>query len=220
MEAIEIIKKIYEYDDHKSSDKPNSISTTQLLGPLFKIRKILEDTPTDQSLIDFKFKRSSTFGSALHARAKLALDDNPDFVLEKYLEREITIGDTTYVISGSFDGLVKNSDGTWDIYDIKTAYGKERKEDALMKDSLQMSIYRWLINGRYDVNDRGWILFISQNVNAQEAYPVLLRSESYVEDFISTKIEMALMQEEIDCNKGISYSSCTYCMLVCDKRKG
>jgi hypothetical protein len=216
---LEIIHKVLTYDTHKSSDKPNSISATQLLSPLYKIKKILTGSSQSQSMIDVKFKRSSAIGTAFHAHAAEALGDDPDFVTEKYLEREITVDGVTYTISGSFDGLVRVNDA-WALFDWKTAYGKERGQEALAKDAMQMSIYRWLINGRYDVQDTAFTLFISQSNNATDSYSIVLKSEDYISNWLEEIIWSALNQTECDCHSATKYNSCTYCSITdCKERK-
>ena len=216
---LEIIHKVLTYDTHKSSDKPNSISATQLLNPLFKVKKILTNAKQDQGMIDVKFKRSSAIGTAFHAHAAKALEDDPDFVTEKYLEREITVDGVTYTISGSFDMLIRTLEG-WALADIKTAYGKERAEEQLAKDAMQMSIYRWLINGRYDIQDMAFTLFISQSNNVTESYPITLRDEDYITNWIEEIIWSALSQTECDCHSATKYNSCQYCQIVdCEERK-
>ena len=36
-----LLPKILNYDDHRDSDKPNSISVTTLIGPMYKAKKYL-----------------------------------------------------------------------------------------------------------------------------------------------------------------------------------
>jgi hypothetical protein len=216
--VIEIINKVFLHDTHRSSDKPDSISATGLLGSKFRIKQFLIDTPKDPSLIDIKFKRSSTLGSAFHAYAEEALKGDPGFVTEKYMEREVTIDDITYTISGSFDGLVKTAGG-WCLFDYKTGYGKDRKEDQLRKDTMQLSIYRWLLNGTYDVADTAFVLFVSMSNNVTESYTVELRSEEYIQNWIEETIWTALNTTSSDCQKGVRYNACDYCDIICNERR-
>jgi RecB family exonuclease len=216
---IDLIYRVYNYDTYQKSDKPNSISASSLLSPMFKIKKMLKGAERDESLVDNKYKRSSALGTAFHDRSERAVAGDPNFITEKFLEREIEIDGTIYTISGKFDGIRYNGDGTWDIYDFKTAYGKERKPEALAKDAMQMSIYRWLINGRWNVSDRGWSLFVSQSNNEQEAYPVELKSEEYIQNWIEEVIWSALRSNRVDCKDGVKYNPCNYCSLICEERK-
>ncbi len=44
---MEIIQKIFNYDTHRDSDKPNSISVSTLLGSKYKAKKYLNKEPKD-----------------------------------------------------------------------------------------------------------------------------------------------------------------------------
>lgn len=213
------IPKLYQYDTYRSCDKQPSISATGLLGPLYKAKLQLEGVEKDNDLVELQFKRSSMIGTAVHERAEKAFADDKSVVQEIYIEREIEIDGTTYTISGSCDLLQKEDNGTYTIADWKTGYGKDRKQDALGKDAMQMSIYRWLLQDDYTINDTAYILFISQSNNAQQEYPVELKSLDHIEEFIENKIWSALQQEVPDCNDSVKYNSCTYCSFVCSRRQ-
>jgi hypothetical protein len=217
--VIEIINKVLSYDTHKSSDKPNSISATQLLSPLYKIKQILSGKEQDQNMIDIKFKRSAAIGTAFHSRAEEALKDDPTVITEKYLERKIVVDEVVYTISGSFDGIVKTAGG-WCLFDWKTGFGKERKQEQLTKDAMQLSLYRWLSQDIYDIEDTGFILFISQSNNVTESYEVTLKDTDYIQNWLEEIIWSALSQTSCDCHSTTTYNSCTYCSIVdCTDRK-
>jgi len=64
-----IIEKILLFDDHKSSDKDKSISTTTLIGPNWKAqRDLLKDIPIKLEQVPM-MRRSSTIGTGYHERA-------------------------------------------------------------------------------------------------------------------------------------------------------
>jgi hypothetical protein len=155
----------------------------------------------------------------MHSRFEEAFKDDPTIVSEKYLERNIVIDGVTYTISGSFDGIVKTAGG-WCLFDWKTAYGKERKPEQLAKDAMQLSIYRWLSQDIYDIEDTGFILFISQSNNVTESYTVELRDTDYIQNWLEEIIWSALSQTSCDCHSATTWNNCTYCPIVdCKERK-
>jgi len=209
------IPTLYRYDTYRACDKVPSASATTLLGPLYKLKLALANTEKDEDLIELKYKRSSMIGTAVHERAEKAFKDDPTVVQEIYTEREFE--DVT--ISGSCDLIQQEDDGTYTICDWKTGYGKKRNEDQLKKDAMQMSIYRWLLQDMYDINDTAYVLFISQSNNEEHEYPVELMSVEDVEEFISAKLYAASQIELPDCNDSAKYNSCTYCTFVCSHRE-
>ena len=163
-----LIDALYRYSEYRKSDKFNSISATTIIGSLYKASLGLKSREQDETLVPLMYKRSSTIGTAVHNWAERAFKDNPDVIQELYRERQLELDGKLYVISGSCDLLEKQEDDTYTLADWKTGYGKERNATALDKDRLQMSIYRWLLQDEYDINDTAYSLFISQSNNAEE----------------------------------------------------
>ena len=214
-----LLEKLYLYSEYRASDKPNSISTTTIIGSLYKAKLALNGTEKDESLIALQLKRSSMIGTAVHKWAERAFTDDENIIQETYLEREIELDGKVYVISGSNDLIEKQEDGTYTIADWKTGYGKNRSIQQLEKDMKQMSIYRWLFNGEYNINDIGYSLFISQSNNEQAAYPLNLMSLEDTQDYLEARIFATETNTKVDCNEGIKYNSCNYCSYVCNERK-
>ena len=214
-----LIERLYKYSEYRASDKDNSISATTIIGSLYKGSLALAGTEKDEDLIKIELKRSSMIGTAVHKWAERALDNDPTIVQERYLEREINLDGKTYVISGSCDLLEQQANLTWTIADWKTGYGKIRNTDMLAKDMKQMSIYRWLFNDEYNINDTGYSLFISQSNNVQDAYPVNLMSLDATEDYIESRLFAIETNERVDCNENVKYNRCLYCSFLCDERK-
>ena len=158
-------------------------------------------------------------GTAVHERAEKAFNDESGVEQELFMERSVEVDGTTYWISGTCDLLQREDDGTTTICDWKTGYGKDRKSAALDKDAMQMSIYRWLLQDDFNINDTAYSLFISQSNNEQHEYPVELFDLDYIQEFIETKIWAALQQELPDCNDSVKYNSCTYCTFECSHRQ-
>ena len=213
------IPTLYNYDTYRASARPNNISATGLLGPLYKMKLKLEDTPKDPAGIDIKFKRSSMIGTAVHERAEKAFAGDSTVIQEVYHERMVLIDGITYWVSGTCDLLQREEDYTYTITDFKTGYGKKRDEKALAKDAMQMSIYRWLLQDIYEINDTAYSLFISQSNNEEAEYPLELTSIDDIQNYIEERIWAATQQQTPDCNDNIRYNGCQYCDLSCSHRQ-
>jgi len=218
---MKTIQRILDYDDHRDSDKPNSISTTTLMGPMFKGQKYLDKTPKTFKT-DLVLKRSSFLGTAAHNRMEHILGTFGDeYKLEEFGEREITVDSVVYTVAGSCDVLEKTPEGKYIIMELKTFYGKERKEDALKKDALQMSIYRWILEPflGIEIEDRAWCLAMSQNINYIDEIPVELLSQDATYDYIENKLFAIAQNQKVDCREGVKYNACLYCSYSCEERK-
>ncbi len=213
----DLIYRVYNYDTHIDSDKPNAISTTTLIGSAYKAKLYLKKTPKDASWIDNTLKRSSTLGTAFHSRCEEALASDPNIVQELYREREVVVDKKFYTISGSSDLLQKEEDDTWTIADWKTGYGaKFKNEDSAKK---QLSIYRWLLQDEYNINDLAYVLFVSVTNNGkEEAIPLHLLSLEETQEYIESRIDLIVNNEEVDCGN-TSYNSCLYCEYDCQHRQ-
>lgn len=208
-----LIEKVYNYSEHKSSDEPNSISTTTLIGDLYKAKLALEKTPKEP--LNPIYKRSSTIGSGFHMWAERALADDPNILTELYREKRYG----KYLITGSCDLLIKEDDETYTIGDWKTGYGKERTVDQLNKDKLQMSVYRWLLSDEFDINDLAHTFFISQSNNVQEVYDIPLIPLDKMDDYLYERFYLIENNTKVDCQDGKRYNACTYCEFICKERK-
>ena len=214
---MKTIARILNYDDHRDSDKPNSISVTTLMGSMYKAKKyLLRDSKNH--VLDLVLKRSSFIGTACHNRMEHILGKYPEYDLEIFAEREITVDGRVYTIAGSCDVLEKQKDGTWIIMDLKTGYGKDRNEAALEKDRLQMSLYRWLNQDKYEIVDTAFTLWISQSNNSIDEIPFELMSLEDTEEYIATKLWAIEENEKVDCKEGIKYNPCNYCEYDCEER--
>ena len=213
----DLIFRVYNYDTHIDSTRYNAISTTTLIGPAYKAKLYLNKTEKDSSFIDNTLKRSSTLGTAFHERAEAALKHDPSIVQEIYKEREIVFDREFFVISGSCDLLQEEEDGTYTICDFKTHYGASFK--GLESAQKQLSIYRWLLQDEYNINDLGYVLSLSVTNNGKEqAHPLSLMSLEDTELYIESRIDLIVNSEEVDC-ANTSYNSCSYCTFVCQHRQ-
>jgi len=216
---MEIISKIFNYDTHRDSDKPNSISVSTLLGSKYKAKKYLNKEPKDYKT-DLVLNRSSFIGTACHERMEKALEaDEVKYINEVFAEREIDVDGVTYTIAGTFDLLIPMGEG-YEIADMKTGYFKTYPEDKLKTAGLQMSLYRWLNQHRYTIGDRAWVIAVSQSHNYIDEIPVELMSLEATQSFIEDNIFAIAENTKCDCFDGIKYSPCNYCNYSnCGERK-
>jgi hypothetical protein len=212
MRPNEIITELYNYSEHKGSSEPNHISVTTLIGPKYKSALALSGCQKDESLIDTRFKRSSTFGSGIHSWLEKALRSHPDCLTEKYMTK--SIGD--YTITGSCD-LIFNEEGLWYIADLKTFYGTKIGDEQKEKWSLQLSIYRWMYDP-LDLEDIAYIIAISQSNNFQQIVPIDLMSYEETREYINNRLAEIEANDTVDCNEGVKYNSCQYCSYICENR--
>ena len=218
MTPQDLITQLYEYNEHIDSDKENSVSVTTLLGPMWKAKLYIDRAPRDPSLVDRKFKRSSTIGSAIHAWAEKAFAEDETVSQEVFTERRIDVEGTTYTIAGSCDLLVEHEDITY-MADWKSGYGSKRNDANLNKDMMQMSLYRWLNQDQWDIDDTAYSIFISQSNNIETPYPVILKHLDDIEFFAREKLYAISQTDTCDCFDNVKYAPCNYCDFVCDHRK-
>lgn len=207
--GTKIIEQVLLFDDHKNSDKPIAISTTTVIGSNWKAqRSMLKDIPKkDGSTIDPMMRRSACLGTGYHMRAEQALrGDINTKAIEKFNEREL---DGVW-ISGTFD-LLYCVDGKNHLNDHKTGYGKLFPETNIEKAILQQSIYRWLNQDDYAIDDTAYILFVSQSNNAYEGIEITLMSIEDTETYLKGRIKEIKAQGMIDCKNNVKYNPCNYC---------
>ncbi len=219
MQSLNVLEDIMLFDDHRDSEKPNSISVTTLLGPMYKAKLYLAKTDKYETK-ELTYKRSSFIGTAFHERAAFITKDLDNYIVEQFIERQITVDGIEYTVAGSFDGL-KKVDGKWYIYDFKTAYGKVRSAEALAKDAMQMSLYRWILSKTQPdvvIEDTGFTIFVSQSNNVMKEIPVSLMDLDQVTDYVESKLWAISNNEKVDCKDGVKYNACTYCDYNCKYR--
>lgn len=214
MNPQQIIQTAFKYDDHRSSDKPKSISTTQLLGPLYKAWKCYTDAPKTHPL-DVMKKRSSFIGTSIHSRFEHIFKDYTDITQEYYKEKYIKELDSW--VSGTFDMLIMHK-GKLHLADIKSGYGKafSKTEQA----SKQLSIYRYLNQSHWTIDDMAYIYFISQSNNVLETIEIELYSLEMTEDIImDTLVAIQTEPDFVDCHTFSKFKQCDWCEFECDYRK-
>ena len=212
---LNLIYRVYEFSTHVGHNEPGFISATTVISSLYKAKLTLEGTEKDACLIAPSLKRSSTIGSGFHLYAEKALADDDSIQQELYREKPLD----DVVITGTCDLLVRQEDGRYKLGDWKTGYGKERSLDNLEKDSLQMSVYRWLLADEYDIVDEASILFISQSNNVEKEYIVELKPVHIMDEWLKDRLYAIRKIDRSDCNDSVKYNACNYCTFVCSERK-
>ena len=210
---IEVIDKVLLFDDHQSSKHKKALSCSQLLGATYYASQALKGRSSDKP-VDAMMRRSSAIGTGFHMRAEQAMHRDPKTVdQEVFAERYIKEYDCW--ISGKFDIIY---DGH--IMDFKTGYGKEFSKEKLEKAVIQMSIYRWLNEDDYDIDDLAYVLFVSQTMNVKKSYPIQLWSIEETSAYIYDRLkEITEHEDYVDCKDNVKYDPCAYCSLNCDHIK-
>ena len=209
----DVIKTILTFDDHRSSDKIPSISTTEIIGPYYKAWKSVSNCKKTHKLAPMK-RRSSTIGTGYHLRAEQVLSNFDNVLLEVFRERELD----GVTISGTFDVAIEVN-GKYYLGDHKTGYGTKYTDAE--KTSKQLSIYRWL-NQDICIADIGYIYWVSQSNNAVSTMSVDLMSIEETEEYL--KETLTNIKEEpdfVDCHASTNgrYNPCDWCEFECEYRK-
>jgi len=191
-----------ENDDYDYDDNPNTVSATSLLKPV-RVR-LLTLRHSSKLQMDVSDLIASRFGNAIHDSIERI--NTPGFSKEQRVRRNLVVNGTEYTITGKYDLLQENEDGSVTIRDIKTtstwAYIYGGKDDDYIK---QMSIYRWLLSETYqEIKSTGYIDFFFTDWQKSKArqdddypkqrifpgYGVKLLEPEATEDRIIKKLEV------------------------------
>ncbi len=199
-------------DDYDYINEPNTISTTSLMKPVRA--HWLVSRHADNLQTDVYDRVASRMGSAIHD----AMDKchTEGLIKEERHQRQLDVDGVTWNITGKFDLLVNNQDGTWHLRDIKTtsvwAYILGGKDIEYTK---QMSVYRWLLQDKYEIADEGYIDFLFTDwqsskaktdpdypqLKIQHSYPVPLWSLDKTEEYILERVSLIQENQEVEDNK-------------------
>ncbi len=114
--------------------------------------------------------------------------------------------------------MEKQEDGTYIIGDWKTHYGAAFSN--IESATKQMSIYRWLFEDEYNIQDTGYALTLSVTNNDKEmAHPLSLMSLDQTQDFIEANLYAIIHNENVDCLDNVKYNPCSYCEFTCIHRQ-
>jgi len=197
------------HDDYDHNYNPLTISATTMMKPtrahLITVRH-REELETDVS-----DRVAASVGSAIHDSIEKVRTENVQ--KEQRALRTIMVGDIEYEVTGKYDILEHNEDGTVTLRDVKTtsvwAFIYGGKDDDYR---LQLSVYRWLLSLDYSVTDHGFIDFFftdwqSSKAKQDNKYPqqriapghrIELMSLEEIEEWILSRLEL------IEANKDLS----------------
>lgn len=138
-----------EYDYH-----PNTISATGLMKPIrATILRERHDADMKMDIADLVAMR---YGTAIHSSFE-ATDLGPDILQEKRLFKELN----GFTISGKFDMLRNDRDGSHTLMDIKsTSVWNYIYKNKVEEYTTQLSIYRYLLQAEYKVKDGAEIIMV------------------------------------------------------------
>jgi hypothetical protein len=143
-------------DQYQHSTDLFTMSATSLMKPVKA--SVLTSRYDDQLEIDVSELIAAKLGTSIHDSIEKIT--TPNVTKEQRTTRTIQIEDTTYTVSGKYDVLVFKDD-KWILRDIKTtsvwAYILGGKDEEYRK---QLSIYRWLLSTRHNVDETAYIDFI------------------------------------------------------------
>ena len=145
------------HDDYDHDHDPYTISATTIMKP---VRAYVLSTRNGENLQqDVSDMIASKMGSAIHD--SLEQIQTEGVIKEERVARTLSPSDdATYKVTGKFDVLEMQHDGTYILRDIKTtsvwAYIHGGKDDDYRT---QLSIYRWLLDPTKEVQNTGFIDF-------------------------------------------------------------
>ena len=203
--------------------KPGSdMSVTDLCRPSYQlwVKLNLPDSFKPSPYVGFK----SYLGSALHNFVE-GIDEDSTIKEFTHLRKH---GNT--VIGGTTDELRwNNATSKWRIGDIKLkgAYPTKKflgigtkanpnppaEQD---KEVLQQSMYRWLFQGLFDIEDEGVIYLFTAGHSAREQFPEMqtvplqLMSIDSTDKYIQNKLLAVQSEPEVDCETSWLCGYCDY----------
>lgn len=136
--------------------EPNTYSATSLMKPLQAA--LLAVRHADKLEVDIIDLIASRYGNAIHDSVERV--ETPGVSKENRITRKLMINDTEYTVSGKYDILVDNKDGTFTLRDMKSTSTWSYIFGGKDSDyQIQLSIYRWLLSTSCNVLNKGYIDF-------------------------------------------------------------
>lgn len=175
------------HDSYDHNKAENTISATGLMKPV-KI-SILTARHKEKLEIDVSELIASRMGTAIHDSIERI--STPNFSKEQRITRVLRVKEIDFTVTGKYDVLQKNGDGTVTIRDIKTtsvwAYIFGGKDEDYR---IQLSIYRWLLSQTEEVTSIAFIDFFftdwqSMKAKTEANYPSQRLKAGYKVDLLS-----------------------------------
>ena len=187
-------------DEYDYNPDPNTTSATGLMKPLRV--SVLTSRHGANLEIDVADLVASRYGNAIHDSIERV--NTPGTSKEVRTAKKITVKGVEFTVTGKYDLLIDNGNGTHTLRDIKTTsvwayiYGGKDKDYQL-----QLSIYKWLLSDEKTIGDMAYIDFFftdwqSSKARTEDKYPnnriapgykIKLLSSEEVEKFIVSKLE-------------------------------
>ena len=201
--------------------KPGShMSVTDLCRPSYQLWVKLNLPTTYEPPKTTSFK--SYLGSALHHFIE-QIDEDDTIKEFSHLRQE-----GEYVIGGTTDELRFMGD-KWRLGDIKLkgafpskkflgigTKAKPNPKPEQDKERIQMSLYRWLFEGMFDIQDEAVIYLFTAGHTSREAFPeyqtvpLQLMPLEEAKQYVVDKIKSVETEPEVDCETNWLCSYCEY----------
>lgn len=185
-------------DDYDHNLDPLTLSATTLMKPVRAYWLTLRHS--NNLSMDVSELISSKLGNAIHDSIEKVQSTNVS--KEQRISKQIEIDGVNYTISGKYDVLVFENN-KWTIRDIKStsvwAYIFGGKDEDYQK---QLSIYRWLLHGRHEVEPVAFIDFIftdwqSMKAKTEDNYPPQRIHTGYKIDLLSLEDTEKYLRERL-----------------------
>ena len=203
-------------DDYDHNYDPLTVSATTMMKPTRAY--LITSRHRDELQTDVVDRVAACVGSAIHDSIERI--ETPNVQKEQRASRTICVGDVVYTVTGRYDILEDNSDGTFTLRDVKTtsvwAFIFGGKDESYQ---IQLSIYRWLLSLDKVVTAHGFIDFFftdwqSMKARQDHKYPqqriapghrITLMSLEETEQWILSRLEL------IEASKDLSDDDLTAC---------
>lgn len=210
---LELLEEVLDYNEHRSGEK-GSVSATQIIGNLYQTKLAIIGETTDMYR-DRTKSIGAWLGTGMHSQMEKALSLNFDVITERYGEK-FHIG-AQLTITGTAD-ILYFKNGTWRLGDLKSTMQGKFDDEQINKAVKQMSIYRWILEDKFDIIDDAHILVVGRARNTYNDIPIELMSVQDTEKMIYNNIMKAREIESPDCFTG-KFKMCDYCNYLCKFRK-
>lgn len=154
----------------------------------------------DDLAMDVSELVASRLGTAIHDSIEKI--ETPNVHKEERVFKKLEINGVTYTVAGKYDILTEQN-GKWVLRDIKTtsvwAWIFGGKDEDYRK---QLSIYRWLLSDKHDVEDAAYIDFFftdwqSMKAKTEENYPSQRIAPGYKIDLLTLEETEAYVRERL-----------------------
>lgn len=186
-------------DNYDYNNAPNTISATTLLKPLRA--QVLSYRHASELEVDVSELIASRYGTSIHDSIEKV--QTPGVQKETRVSRTVEVDGVVFTVTGKYDLLVQEDDGTFTLRDIKTTSVWSYIHGGKDKDyRAQLSIYRWLLSETHNLNPSAFIDFYFtdwQGVKARtdKSYPQSRIQPGYKIDLLSVEDTDKMIREKL-----------------------